>query len=116
MKRKESRLDVLINSAGIMAPPHSELTKDGIDLQFGTNVLGHFYLSKLLLPLLIASAKTSKEGRTRLMNVSSSVHLLSPTLDLETLVGGVKRDRVTTTTLYHQSKAVRFPFSVLSRG
>ena len=37
---KESALHVLFNSAGVMAPPIGDLTTDGYDLQFGTNVLG----------------------------------------------------------------------------
>jgi retinol dehydrogenase 12 len=37
---KERQLHVLINNAGVMAPPVEQLTKDGYDLQFGTNVLG----------------------------------------------------------------------------
>ena len=37
---KESKLDVLFNSGGVMFPPVEQLTADGFDLQFGTNVLG----------------------------------------------------------------------------
>ena len=57
--RKESRLDILYNNAGIMYPPHSLLTSHGHDAQFGTNVLGPYYLTTLLLPLLIATASSS---------------------------------------------------------
>ena len=45
------RLDLLINNAGVMAPPRM-LSKDGFELQFGTNHLGHFALSLGLMPLL----------------------------------------------------------------
>ncbi len=48
------RLDVLINNAGVMIPPYKR-TKDGFELQFGTNYLGHYALTALLLPLLQAT-------------------------------------------------------------
>ena len=57
-------LDVLINNAGIMAVPYS-LTSDGFESQIGTNHLGHFALTNLLLPKL----------RDRVVTVSSIMHL-----------------------------------------
>jgi NAD(P)-dependent dehydrogenase (short-subunit alcohol dehydrogenase family) len=60
-------VDVLINNAGIMMPPRS-LTKQGFELQFGTNHLGHFALTGLLLDRLRA-------GRdSRVVTVSSTAH------------------------------------------
>src|SRR6266540_2213054 len=60
-------LDLLINNAGVMAPPR-RLTADGFELQFGTNHLGHFALTGLLLPQL--------EGRedARVVTLSSTAH------------------------------------------
>jgi NAD(P)-dependent dehydrogenase (short-subunit alcohol dehydrogenase family) len=45
-------IDILLNNAGIMTPPTRDVTKDGFELQFGSNYLGHFALTGHLLPLL----------------------------------------------------------------
>ncbi|KAF7288179.1 NAD-binding protein [Mycena chlorophos] len=68
--RRETRLDMLFNNGGVMVPPLDQLTVQGYDLQFGTNVLGHFYFTQLLIPLMISTAKeTKKTGR--ILNTSS---------------------------------------------
>lgn len=64
---KYSRLDLLINNAGVMIPPYSK-TVNGFELQFGTNHLGHFALTARLLPILHQT-----EG-SRIVNVSSGAH------------------------------------------
>lgn len=53
LRAEGSRLDVLINNAGVMTPPDRLLTVDGHELQWGTNFLGPFALTNLLLPLLL---------------------------------------------------------------
>jgi NAD(P)-dependent dehydrogenase (short-subunit alcohol dehydrogenase family) len=60
-------LDLLVNNAGLMAPPRRQ-TKDGFELQFGTNVLGHFALTAHLIGAM--------EGRAdaRVVTVSSNAH------------------------------------------
>jgi len=68
-------LNLLINNAGIMACPFM-LSKDNIELQFATNHLGHFLLTKLLLDTMKNTSRESKrEGR--IVNVSSEAHRYS---------------------------------------
>ena len=63
-------IDVLVNNAGVMAPPRGE-TKDGFELQIGTNHLGHFALTGLLLPLL----PTGDPARdARVITLASGAH------------------------------------------
>ncbi|KKO97383.1 retinol dehydrogenase 13 [Trichoderma harzianum] len=73
-----SKLDVLIN-AGIMAVPDRTLSEDGIEIQFATNHLGHFLFTNLILNKLQAAAKDAKKGGdTRIINLSSNGHRISP--------------------------------------
>lgn len=52
-RRIEEPVDLLVNNAGVMAPPRRGTTADGYELQFQTNHLGHFALTALLLPRLL---------------------------------------------------------------
>ncbi|KAK6530358.1 hypothetical protein TWF694_003714 [Orbilia ellipsospora] len=71
----ETRLDILVNNAGIMMSPEG-LTKEGYEIQFGTNHVGHAYLTQLLLPLLQQTAKINPE--TRVVTVSSGLANMAP--------------------------------------
>lgn len=64
-------VDVVVNSAGIMAGPYAT-TKEGIEAQFGSNHIGHFLLTNLIMPKILASKSP------RVVNVSSDGHRLSP--------------------------------------
>ena len=57
--------------SGVGLPPIEQLTADGYDLQWGTNVLGHFYLTELLLPALTAGARTSADQHARVITTAS---------------------------------------------
>ncbi|CAF4045797.1 unnamed protein product [Adineta steineri] len=70
---KIDHVDILLNNAGTMPGTYSE-TVDGIEQQFATNYIGHFYLTQLLLPLLTNG---------RVVNVSSLVHHAVPSTGID---------------------------------
>ncbi|CAM3797797.1 oxidoreductase [Mesobacillus thioparans] len=93
-------LDLLINNAGVMIPPYGK-TKDGFELQFGSNHLGHFALTGLLLPLL----KTTPASRV--VTLSSIAHR-GASIDFDNLDGtkGYKAMK-----FYGQSKLANLLFA-----
>jgi len=68
-RAKHSRLDLLINNAGIMVPPYGK-TAQGFETQFGVNHLGHFALTGSLIDLLVETPGS------RIVNVSSIAHYM----------------------------------------
>lgn len=77
LRSRHGRLDLLINNAGLMMPPYGR-TADGFELQFGTNHLGHFALTGLVLDLLLAAPGS------RIVTVSSMGHRMG-VIDFEDL-------------------------------
>ncbi len=67
LRERLPSLDVLVNNAGVMAIPYRR-TADGFEMQLGTNHFGHFALTGLLQPLLLAA------DRPRVVTVSSTAH------------------------------------------
>ncbi|KJE90115.1 retinol dehydrogenase 11 [Capsaspora owczarzaki ATCC 30864] len=76
-------LDILINNAGVFGMPHT-LSKDGYEMHFAVNHLGHFLLTSLLLPAVLASK------HKRIVNLSSVSHTTPSTLNFDDLL---KRER-----------------------
>jgi NAD(P)-dependent dehydrogenase (short-subunit alcohol dehydrogenase family) len=66
-QKRHKKLDILVNNAGVMIPPYGK-TKDGFELQFGVNHLGHFALTGLLLETL------QKAPGSRIVNIASMAH------------------------------------------
>jgi len=95
-----STLDLLFNNAGVMAIPRA-VTADGFEMQFGTNHLGHFALTGLLLPALRRSASP------RVVTVSSNAHKFGR-INFNDLMGLTKYSRWRS---YGQSKLANLLFA-----
>ncbi len=93
-------IDVLVNNAGVMALPRT-LTADGFEMQLGTNHLGHFALTGLVLPLL------AKRTAARVVNISSGIHW-GGRIDFDDLMGERRYERWTA---YAQSKLANLLFT-----
>ena len=99
-QQQYSILHILCNNAGIMAIPRRE-TADGFEMQFGTNHLGHFALTGLLLPPLLNTAGA------RVVNVSSGLHERG-TINFTDLMGKTTYEKWTA---YSQSKLANLLFA-----
>jgi NAD(P)-dependent dehydrogenase (short-subunit alcohol dehydrogenase family) len=95
------RIDLLINNAGVMMTPKGT-TKDGFELQFGTNHLGHFALTGLLLDHLLPV-----DG-SRVVTISSLGHRIRASIDFDDLRAGPGYDRAAA---YGRSKLANLLFT-----
>ncbi|WP_103349494.1 SDR family NAD(P)-dependent oxidoreductase [Amycolatopsis sp. CA-128772] len=95
------KIDLLINNAGVMYPPRQS-TRDGFELQFGTNHLGHFAFTGLLLDLLLPV-----EG-SRVVTVASIAHRIRAAIHFDDLQWENSYDRVAA---YGQAKLANLMFA-----
>ncbi|XP_052028000.1 dehydrogenase/reductase SDR family member on chromosome X isoform X2 [Apodemus sylvaticus] len=105
-------LHVLVNNAGVMMEPRGE-TQDGFERHLGVNFLGHFLLTRLLLPALRGSAHggdvTRRQGRgSRIVTVASATHYVGE-MDMADLQG---RSAYSPHAAYAQSKLALVLFSL----
>jgi NAD(P)-dependent dehydrogenase (short-subunit alcohol dehydrogenase family) len=70
-------LDIIINNAGMMTQTRTT-TAEGIEGQFGACHIGHFLLTNLLMPQLLAGAQSNTPDATRVINLTSLGHRISP--------------------------------------
>jgi retinol dehydrogenase 12 len=85
---REPRLHGLFNNAGVMFPPRGSTTTQGYELQLGINCVGPFLLTKLLTPVLVATARGGQEDVRVVWVSSNAAENLSPwngALDVENL-------------------------------
>tara|TARA_B100000700_G_scaffold323095_1_gene426140 strand:+ start:552 stop:1460 length:909 start_codon:yes stop_codon:yes gene_type:complete len=101
VKNKFNRLDVLINNAGIMAPPKT-LSKQGFEIQFAVNHLAHMLLTLELLPML------KEKKNSRVVTVTSGVQYFGR-IQWDDLQGKLKYDRWAS---YAQSKLANVMFGL----
>jgi NAD(P)-dependent dehydrogenase (short-subunit alcohol dehydrogenase family) len=102
-----SRLDILILNAGIMAVPPGK-SESGHDIQLATNHIGHFQLTKLLLPLLEKTAAIPGSD-VRVVSVSSEAYNMAPSID--TITSTEKLTNTGPWTRYGASKAANILFA-----
>ena len=95
------KIDLLVNNAGVMYPP-KQTTRDGFELQFGTNHLGHFAFTGLLLDLLLPV-----EG-SRVVTVASIAHRIRAAIHFDDLQWENSYDRVAA---YGQAKLANLMFA-----
>jgi len=100
---KESDLHVLFNNAGVMWPPMDMLTEEGYDVQWGVHVIGTHLFTKLLMPAILAGAKSSADGKSRVVTTSSSAAYLD-NIHWDTFTPGPARTKFGSNGLYCQSK------------
>ncbi|KAI0876576.1 short-chain dehydrogenase [Hypoxylon argillaceum] len=102
-RKREQKLDVLWNNAGVSRPPTGSVSKQDIELQLATNCLGPFLLAQLLLPCLRAVDPTAAADPARIVWVSSqAVELSAPQGGL--LMSEVRSPPSDATRLYVNSK------------
>lgn len=107
LKAAYPRIDLLINNAGVMYPATRTITEDGFETQFGTNHLGHFALTGLLLENLLPVPQS------RVVTVSSIGHRIIAKIHFDDLQWEKKYNRVAA---YGQSKLSNLMFTyVLQR-
>jgi len=110
LKQHSSRLDLLILNAGVMTEA-AITTPDGYEIQFGTNHVGHFLLTKLLLPVLLKTAQSGAE--VRVVTVASAANCLAPAnMGLPEAMSSTERLlRLSTWERYGISKAANILFA-----
>jgi NAD(P)-dependent dehydrogenase (short-subunit alcohol dehydrogenase family) len=101
LRAKHPRIDLLVNNAGVMFPPR-QTTRDGFELQLGTNHLGHFALTGLLLEQMLPVPGS------RVVTVSSLGHRLQARINFDDLQGERSYSRVGA---YGQSKLANLLFT-----
>ncbi|KAK6462550.1 short-chain alcohol dehydrogenase [Scheffersomyces coipomensis] len=103
---KSDRLDIIIHNAGVMTPPEGSVTKQGFELQLGTNNFGPHLLQKFLDPLIIKTSKKNKAGVSRIVWVSSSAQYLSSKGGLFYSDPNFRNTKASAAGKYGQSKAI----------
>jgi NAD(P)-dependent dehydrogenase (short-subunit alcohol dehydrogenase family) len=107
-KVKYSKLDLLLNNAGIMWTPKKETSKQGQELQFATNHLGHFLLTGLLMPLLTSTPNSRVVSQSSVLHKKGQGQNFEPTIYFDDINFSKSFD---TKKAYAQSKLANLLFT-----
>ncbi|KAK6200169.1 uncharacterized protein RJT21DRAFT_86278, partial [Scheffersomyces amazonensis] len=103
---KETRLDLIIHNAAVMSPPLGTVTKQGYELQLGTNNIGPQLLQKLLDPLFIETSNKNNHGESRIVWVSSNASFSAPLGGIHLPDPNFRTTEALPWILYSQTKAI----------
>ncbi|KAI0058521.1 NAD(P)-binding protein [Artomyces pyxidatus] len=102
---KEKELHILFLNAGVMACPVDWTTEQKFDMQFGTNVIGHFLFTQLLLPAVFAATESSPtHEKARIVTTSSSAIYFTNKINFNAITDTPARRKMSPWDLYHPSK------------
>jgi NAD(P)-dependent dehydrogenase (short-subunit alcohol dehydrogenase family) len=107
-KKKHGKLDLLLNNAGIMWTPQKEISKQGQELQFATNHLGHFLLTGLLMPLLKSTPNSRVITQSSILHKKGQGQNFEPNIYFDDLNFSASFD---TKKAYAQSKLANLLFT-----
>ncbi|KAJ3111773.1 hypothetical protein HDU96_005363 [Phlyctochytrium bullatum] len=103
-------LHILMNNAGVMAISDFTLSKDGIEMQLAANHFGHYYLTRLLMPIIEKTSITASDASVRIVNLSSMGHTLAKPVGID-FEGYNKKEEYSPWAGYGQAKLANILFT-----
>ncbi|KAJ3111775.1 hypothetical protein HDU96_005365 [Phlyctochytrium bullatum] len=108
--RQKLPIHILMNNAGVMAISDFTLSTDGIEMQMAANHFGHFYLTKLLMPIIEKTSNTARDASVRIVNLTSIGHTLAKPVGID-FEGYNKKEEYSPWAGYGQAKLANILFT-----